>query len=139
MKPSHVVAATVLLAAWAPAMQQSATAPAAQRAFVGVWKGMGTQSDRPDSSWLITTAITGGQPGAVVGIIAYPSLACGGELVLQDATADSLVVRERITFGECIDGGIITLSWRSPGYLDYHWRSEKEDLTARGQLEPANR
>ena len=52
MKPSHAIAAAVLLAACAPAMQ-SATAPAAQRSFVGVWTGMGTQSDQPDSSWSI--------------------------------------------------------------------------------------
>ena len=136
MKPSHAIVAAALLAACAPAMQ-SATAPAAQRAFVGVWKGMGTQSDQPDSIWSITAAITGGQPGAVVGTIAYPSLACGGELVLVGATADSLVVREHITFGDCIDGGI-TFAWRSPGYLDYRWRSATSDVTARGQLGPAN-
>ena len=138
IKPSHAIAAAILLAACAPAVQ-SATAPAAQRAFVGVWTGMGTQSDDPDSSWSITAAITGGQPGAVVGTIAYPSLTCGGDLVLQNATADSLVVRERITFGDCLDGGIITLGWRSPGYLDYRWRCDTSAVTARGQLGPAKR
>ncbi|HEU4557309.1 MAG TPA: hypothetical protein VFS20_05645 [Longimicrobium sp.] len=137
MKPSHAfVAAALLVAACAPATQ-STTASAAQRAFVGVWKGTGTQSD--GSSWSIAAAIVGGQPGAVVGTIAYPSLACGGDLVLQGATADSLVVRERITFGGCFDRGIITLGWRSPGYLDYRWRSDTESVTARGQLGPANR
>lgn len=138
MKPSYAIAAAVLLAACAPAMQ-SATAPAAQRSFVGVWTGMGTQSDQPDSSWSISAAITGGQPGAVVGTIAYPSLTCGGDLVLQTATADSLVVRERITFGDCLDGGTITLGWRPPGYLHYRWRSDTGAVTARGQLGPANR
>ena len=137
MKTSHaIVVAAVLLAACTPAMQ-SATSPAAQHAFVGVWKGTGTQSD--GSSWSVTAAITGGEPGAVVGTIAYPSLSCGGELVLRSATADSLVVGERITFGGCIDGGIITFGWRSPGFLDYSWRSEKEAITARGQLGPTNR
>jgi hypothetical protein len=138
MKTSRVIAAAALLAACAPTMQP-ATAPSAQRAFVGVWTGMGTQSDQPDSSWSITAAITGGQPGAVVGTIAYPSLTCGGNLVLESATADSLVVRERITFGDCLDGGMITFGWRSPGYLDYRWRSDTGDVTARGQLGPANR
>lgn len=138
MKPARAIAVAVLLAACASAVQ-SPTTPAAQRAFVGVWQGMGIQSDQPDTSWSITAAITGGQPGAVVGTIAYPSLTCGGDLVLQSGTADSLVVRERITFGDCLDGGTITLGWRSPGYLDYRWRSEKSDVTARGQLAPANR
>jgi hypothetical protein len=138
IKPSHAIAVAVLLAACSPAMQ-SATEPSTQRAFIGVWQGRGTQSDQPDTSWTISAAITGGQPGAVVGTIAYPSLTCGGDLVLQHATADSLVVRERITFGDCLDGGTITFGWRSPGYLDYRWRSATGDVTARGQLGPANR
>lgn len=138
MKPSHAIAAAALLAACSPAIQSS-TVPSTQRPFVGVWQGMGVQSDQPDTTWSISAAITGGQPGAVVGTIAYPSLTCGGDLVLQSGTADSLVVLERITFGDCLDGGTITFGWRSPGYLDYRWRSEKSDVTARGQLGPANR
>jgi len=117
---------------------QIAPAPASLRPFTGSWKGMGSQSDAP-GSWSIAATIAAGEPGAVVGTITYPSLACGGDLVLRSASADSLVVRERITFGSCVDGGIITLGWRSPGYLAYAWRSESTEMTARGQLGPAGR
>ncbi|HYH80823.1 MAG TPA: hypothetical protein VEX86_13570 [Longimicrobium sp.] len=109
--------------------------PDPQRPFVGSWKGKGSQSDQK-GEWSITASISGGAVGAVVGTIAYPSLSCGGDLVLRRVTEDSIEVRERITHGDCIDG-ILTLGARPGGWLDYRWRTEDGSVTARGQLEPA--
>ncbi|HEX8830986.1 MAG TPA: hypothetical protein VF705_07470, partial [Longimicrobium sp.] len=113
-------------------------APSAQSAFIGSWAGRGTQSDEP-GEWTISATIAGGEVGAVVGSIAYPSLSCGGDLILRDATAERMEVREHITYGSCVDQGIITLRVRPGGVLAYGWRSEDSPLTAQGQLERARR
>lgn len=138
MKPTRILLAAGLLAACAPAMQSAAVA-AGNHPFVGSWKGTGEQSDEPGRSWSIAATIAPGRVGDVVGTIAYPSLQCGGDLELRSVSADSLVVREHITFGSCVDLGIVTLGYRRPGILSYAWRSETANLTAHGQLGRAGR
>lgn len=139
MNPARSLAALCLagslLAGCAPAMRLD-PAPDVQRPFVGSWQGTGEQSDHP-GEWSIAATIAGGAVGAVVGTIAYPSLQCGGELILRRAAADSMELREHITHGDCVDGGIITLGVRPGGWLAYGWRAEDGTLTARGQLAPA--
>jgi len=136
MKASLALA--LLLAACAPAMQAPKPTSAPHRPFTGSWRGTGTQTN-PHESWSIATTIAEGAPGDVVGTISYPSLACGGDLVLRSMSADTLVMTEYITFGRCVDGGTITLTWRSPESLDYAWSAGATNSTASGQLDRAHR
>ncbi|HEX8244491.1 MAG TPA: hypothetical protein VF541_13375 [Longimicrobium sp.] len=101
--------------------------------FVGSWKGSGQQSDHP-GEWSIALTLADGGRGAVVGTITYPSLTCGGDLILREADGGRVALLERITFGECVDGGMITLT-PAGGGLGYAWRGS--DLTARGTLSRA--
>lgn len=82
--------------------------------YAGVWRGRGVQTN-PSSEWSILIGLSGSQVGVVVGAIAYPSLACGGELTLLEVIPESLMLHETITYGSCVDEGIITLSLGGPG------------------------
>ncbi|HET7232669.1 MAG TPA: hypothetical protein VFJ16_21845 [Longimicrobium sp.] len=137
MNLSRTFPLAVLLAGCVPPMRL-APQPSAQSAFIGSWTGSGTQSDEP-GEWTISTTIAGGEVGAVVGSIAYPSLSCGGDLILRDATTERMKLREHITYGSCLDQGIITLRVRPGGVLAYGWRSDDGSVTAQGQLERARR
>ncbi|MFL5540409.1 MAG: hypothetical protein ACJ8J0_15570 [Longimicrobiaceae bacterium] len=119
----------------------SASGAAAQgvpSGFVGSWKGTGSQSDQPGVKWTIALTLGDGEPHAVVGTITYPSLQCGGDLILRGGDGRGIELLERITFGECVDRGIITLmdARDAPGGLSYHWRDEA-GLEARGTLSRA--
>jgi hypothetical protein len=70
----------------------------------------------------------------VVGTITYPSLTCGGDLILRAADGKRVELLERITFGTCHDRGVLTLT-PAQGGLSYDWRAD--DLTARGALSRA--
>jgi hypothetical protein len=105
-------------------------------AFAGSWKGRGVQSDDPGGGWTIALTLAGEGRGSVVGTITYPSLACGGDLILREAGAERVEVAERITFGTCVDHGIITFTPAGSG-LQFDWRVEDSGLTARGTLSRA--
>ena len=101
-------------------------------AFEGSWRGHGTQSN-PPSEWTIALTVAGGGRGSVVGTIAYPSLACGGDLILRAAASDRLELLERITYGGCVDRGIVTLT-PAAGGLAFDWREQQGPMTGRGML-----
>ena len=107
-------------------------------AFLGSWEGRGSQSDAP-GEWTITAEIAGGGADGAVGTIRYPSLECGGTLTLRVAAPGVLELDERITHGECVDGGIVTLTEQQDGRLRYEWRHEANSLTAEGMLQRARR
>ena len=88
--------------------------------YVGVWRG----TAQGFGEYSILIALTGGNPETIVGVVAYPSHRCAGEFTLQSASTDSVVLLEGLTFGfsTCIDGGVVTLSMREDGNLDYEWR-----------------
>ncbi|HKP76203.1 MAG TPA: hypothetical protein VJT67_11810 [Longimicrobiaceae bacterium] len=104
--------------------------------IAGSWKGRGVQSDDPGGGWTIALTLAGEGRGSVVGTITYPSLACGGDLILREAGAERVEVAERITFGTCVDHGIIVLT-PDGGGLRFDWRVEDSSLTARGTLSRA--
>ena len=93
---------------------------------------LGTQSDQP-GEWTIQATIVGG-PAEQVGTISYPSLECGGVLLLRSAGANWLEVDEDITYGPCEDQGIITLTPTGEARLRYDWRQDGNDATATGAL-----
>jgi hypothetical protein len=70
-----------------------------------------------------------------VGSINYPSLRCGGNLRLISETGTSYTYRETITYGNCINGGVIQIS-ASP-YGDgnsWNWSWAGGGTTVRGVL-----
>src|SRR5215213_9807333 len=92
-------------------------------AFQGSWKGRGSQSDQPGVEWTIALTLASGARGRVVGTITYPSLECGGDLILRVAEAGRVELLERITFGTCVDRGVITLA-PARGGLSFDWRDK---------------
>jgi hypothetical protein len=116
----------------------SASGAAAQgipAGFQGSWKGTGSQADEPGVEWTIALTLASGARGDVVGTITYPALACGGDLVLREAESGRVELLERITFGTCVDHGVITLV-PARGGLSFGWRDDA-GLTARGTLSRA--
>lgn len=101
--------------------------------FLGEWEGRGSQSDEP-GEWTIAANIVGGEPGGIVGTIAYPSLDCRGELRLRAATAVQMELAEHITAGQCVDGGLITLTAQEDGRLRYTWTKAGYPAEAQGAL-----
>jgi hypothetical protein len=103
--------------------------------FQGSWKGTGSQADEPGVEWTIALTLASGGRGDVVGTITYPSLTCGGDLILREAEAGRVELLERITFGTCVDRGVVTLA-PAQGGLSFGWRDDA-GLTARGTLSRA--
>ncbi|HYR11351.1 MAG TPA: hypothetical protein VEQ60_26455 [Longimicrobium sp.] len=100
--------------------------------FIGTWNGIGSQSDQP-GEWTIEAIIVGG-PAEQVGTISYPSLECGGVLLLRGVRDGALEVLEDITYGDCVDQGTITLTPTGEGTLRFDWRIDGSDVIARGTL-----
>src|SRR3954447_17108865 len=116
----------------------SASGAAAQgipASFQGSWKGTGSQADEPGVEWTIALTLASGARGDMVGTITYPSLPCGGDLVLREAGGGRVELLERITFGTCVDRGVVTLA-PAHGGLSFDWRDDA-GLTARGTLSHA--
>jgi hypothetical protein len=136
MRRVMVAAAVLALGGCMPAMSGGTGLPTA---FFGSWEGRGAQSDQP-GDWSIAATIMGGQPvGGLVGTIEYPSLDCSGTLTLRVAAAGALELQERITSGECVDGGIVTLTPLDDGRLRYDWRKDGDTMTAEGTLSRVQR
>ncbi|NJL57890.1 hypothetical protein HC928_24220 [bacterium] len=101
--------------------------------YVGVWKGRGTQSG---SEWSILLALTPGEVRTTLGTIAYPSLACGGELTLRGVRIQSIELSEHLTYpGNCVNDGIVSLRPTSNGQLRYEWFYANGSLAATGSLQ----
>jgi hypothetical protein len=105
--------------------------------YRGVWKGDGYQFDTRQH-WSILMALHTGKVGSIAGVIAYPSLQCGGELRLLEATKDHVKLREDITFGEgnCTDKGSIVVRLRG-GTLDWRYSRPDGDPNAKSTLKRA--
>ena len=105
-------------------------------AFVGQWAGI-TDELPTNAEVPVTVDLTGGSLGAVVGTMALPNHACGGDVTLQRVAADGRQVElaVAITFGTaCIDGGIFTLTLQSDRSVFYDWRHPTIAVTATGTL-----
>ena len=113
-----------------------ATPAAAQSDISGQWAGIGFQVDRggPQSEWTMQVALQANGSARVT----YPSLQC--EAVwspLKGGPAFSF--RERITAGNCVDGGVATLI-PARGRVFYFWTGEAEapNVSASAVLYPAD-
>jgi hypothetical protein len=92
----------------------------ARSRLAGVWEGEALQRSN-QSSWTISMALQPGRSRGTAGIIAYPSLACGGELTLLVASKSEVRVREDITYGSCVDNGTIVVRPAAGGRLDWKY------------------
>ena len=90
------------------------------REYVGVWEGQGRQNN--GSEWSILIALTPGPLGSTIGMIAYPSIPCGGKLFFQGKADDNIRLRENLTYvGQCVNRGGVLLSPKDSQTLDYKW------------------
>ena len=97
--------------------------------IMGEWKGNGTQYS--GESWTIHLLV---QPSGACSIN-YPSLKCGGDLLLLDQSETSARFRENIKYGkECIDQGTIRLIQMQPDKLEFFWYLPGGQLHAKGEL-----
>jgi hypothetical protein len=90
----------------------------AQDPINGKWTGAGHQTPAGDSglaNYLIVMTINGSS-----GSIEYPVLHCGGTMTRIGDGQNPAMFREHITYGQCIDGGIITVKLRN-GELAWSW------------------
>ncbi|MDX2122000.1 MAG: hypothetical protein SF070_13220 [Gemmatimonadota bacterium] len=88
--------------------------------FGGAWEGSAYQYDLA-ASWSALLAVAHATTGTTVGLTAYPSLQCGGEITLGTATAGKVELMERIAYGPCADD-IISLTMGPPGTLIFQAR-----------------
>ncbi len=101
--------------------------------YVGVWRGSGSQGNGIE--WSILIALTPGPLGSTIGMIAYPSIPCGGELSFQGKSDDSVQLRESLTYlGPCVDRGRVLLSPKDDQTLDYQWLYPSGRLGGEGSL-----
>src|ERR1041384_5186782 len=115
MRRMMVMAGAVLALSGCSVGMSSGAQQGVPAQFIGTWNGEGSQVN-PPGEWTIEAVIVGG-PVRQVGTISYPSLQCGGVLVLRSAGANWLEVDEDITYGECEDGGVITFTPSADGRL----------------------
>ena len=99
--------------------------------YLGTWKGIGTQVN-PSVEWPVSITLNGGDMGSTVGAMDYPTYGCGGDLVLREVTADTIVLIEDLTYGEdsCTDGGTITLGLLADGTMSFAWVGTRSDDSA---------
>ncbi len=85
--------------------------------LAGTWRGFGHQSggDTVSMDYLVVMYI--GQAG---GSIEYPSLNCGGSLTQISNGGTTAQFQEHITYGDCVDGGAITVNLVN-GKLAWTW------------------
>jgi hypothetical protein len=91
---------------------------APDNSLTGTWSGSGHQSGggQPTSDYPVVMTIA-----QVGGTIDYPSLACGGSLTELANSGASAKYREQITYGKCLDGGMIEVNLIG-GKLAWTWR-----------------
>ncbi len=109
------------------------TAPGVQaeltQKIVGEWKGNGSQYS--GESWTIELRV---EPSGACAI-SYPSLKCGGDLLLLEQSETGARFRENIRYGkECIDQGSIRLIQMQPDRLEFFWYLPSGQLQAKGDL-----
>lgn len=103
-----------------------------ESSFIGHWEGEGKQLRQ---RWRIQMKITSESPGRVVGSIQYPSLRCGGDLVLTEVRESTWTMREDITYGSnCITGGSITMASTGPNRAQWLWYYPQGGLGAQGEV-----
>ncbi len=84
--------------------------------LTGTWTGSGHQSPAGKTSDYPIIMMISDDGGS----IQYPSLSCGGSLTRLSGDSTSAQYRETITYGQCINGGTITVRLFQ-GRLSWTW------------------
>ena len=97
--------------------------------FEGVWEGDGVQENT--SSWTIKVSILDNNYS-----IDYPSLRCGGELILISEGSGRMEFREQLTYGKtkCIDNGRTALIIVGRDSVRFEWYYPNGKMGATGTL-----
>lgn len=111
----------------------NSSTPRVASLYLGIWDGIGTQYN-PTAQYTMLIAITEGVTGSVIGTIAYPSERCGGVLTLLNEYTNSIRLLETITYGTCLNNGIVTLQRQNNNTLQYSWINNSSPVTATGTL-----
>ena len=88
--------------------------------LTGTWRGSGHQSGGATLSMDYPIVMYISQGG---GSIEYPSLSCGGSLTELSNSGTSAQFQEYITYGDCLDGGSITVNLvngKLVGWVGHH-------------------
>lgn len=101
-----------------------------QRGFYGLWSGFIIRSNGGSGDVNIEITDSG------LSRVNYNSLKCGGELIIQEKTADLVKFKEKLTYGEdkCIDKHFISLKKINSIQLLYMQFDEHDKEVARGTL-----
>jgi hypothetical protein len=106
--------------------------------FLGRWEGEGRQFDSRQQ-WRLQMNIASESLGSVVGSIRYPSLRCGGELVLIKVHQGIWTMRENITYGSnCVTGGSITMEPTFSNRARWLWYFPRGELGAQAEVRKRN-
>lgn len=91
--------------------------------YLGHWTGMANQNNA--GSWPIELELIQGKTGEKVGIIKYPTLSCGGYLILVEIRDNGLVLKEYLNTGtfRCINKGNLYLNLHGEG-LSFYWEHD---------------
>jgi hypothetical protein len=94
--------------------------------LAGTWSGSGHQSggSGPSEDYPVVMHIT--QGGATID---YPSLSWGGSLTLLSNSGTSAQFHEHITYGNCVDGGAISVDLVN-GKLAWTWTGSNVSVIA---------
>lgn len=136
MKSSIVFLLLILLSSCVPKQNVSTTPNQSKdnSGFEGVWKGQGSQ----DSTTFWSIKITIGPKGY---FIDYPSVDCGGKLILLHKSDKRIEFRERLTYGKsiCIDHGRTVLLKTSPDSALFQWYYSNGKKGSKGHVSRQSR
>ena len=105
------------------------TKPYNHSGFEGVWKGQGSQ----DSTTFWSIKIRIGPKGYYID---YPSVNCGGKLILLHRSAKRIEFRENMTYGrnKCINHGRTVLLKDGPNHAQFQWYYTNGKKGAKGSV-----
>lgn len=101
-----------------------------KRGFYGIWSGFVMRGGRGSGD--VTIKITDSGEAT----INYDSLHCGGELIVEEKTADIVRFKERLTYGiqKCVDNLTVSLKKLSNTQLLYTQFNEHDEEVSKGTL-----
>lgn len=104
----------------------------------GNWRGLVNQAGY--GSYPVNMRIERLVKGSRCGTIEYPSLRCGGGLTLIEIQGPVYIMKENLSYGNCIKGGVIHLQKQNDGNLSWTWYYPGETRKgASGNLSPGSR
>lgn len=103
--------------------------------FNGSWSGL-VEQVRPPMRYPVELEISSNAVGSVAGMIDYPTLGCGGQLILRRVQGTKWELREMLTYGaaKCVDGGLTLLEWMDASEVRWSWSDQRGSTEASAVL-----